>query len=62
MENELKFIYYQGSCIKEVDESRRQLLFQITGRFPEARIWINMKLSKIEPVRGKWILPKVIFP
>ncbi len=52
MDRKWNFIYYQGSCIKEVDDSRRRLLFQIPGRFPEARIWISMKLSEIEPHIG----------
>ena len=61
MENEWKFIYYQGSCIKEVDETRRRLLFQIPGRFPVARIWISMKLSKIEQEVGNGYYQKLFF-
>ena len=52
MENEWKFIYYQGSCIKEVDDSRRRLLFQIPGTFPVSRVWISMRLSKFEQSEG----------
>ena len=52
MKNEWKFIYYQGSCIKEVDESRRRLLFQIPGTFPVIRVWISMRLFKLEPSAG----------
>ena len=54
------YIYYQGSCIKEVDETRRRLLFQIPGRFPVARIWISMKLSKIEPYIGNGYYRKLV--
>ena len=61
MDRKWNFIYYQGSCIKEVDDSRRRLLFQITGRFPEARIWISMKLSKIEPAAGNGYYRKLVF-
>ena len=61
MENEWKFIYYQGSCIKEVDDSRRRLLFQIPGRFPVARIWISMKLSKFEQEVGNGYYRKLFF-
>ena len=61
MENEWKFIYYQGSCIKEVDETRRRLLFQIPGRFPVARIWISMKSTKFEQVVGNGYYRKLFF-
>ena len=61
MENEWKFIYYQGSCIKEVDDSRRRLLFQIPGRLPVARIWISMNLSKFEPIVGNGYYRKLSF-
>lgn len=61
MDKKWNFIYYQGSCIKEVDDSRRRLLFQIPGRFPIARIWISMKLSKFEPYVGNGYYRKLIF-
>ena len=61
MDKKWKFIYYQGSCIKEVDDSRRRLLFQIPGRFPISRVWINMKLSKFEPIVGNGYYRKLSF-
>lgn len=61
MDKKWKFIYYQGSCTKEVDDSRRRLLFQIPGRFPVARIWISMKLSKFEPIVGNGYYRKLSF-
>ena len=61
MENEWKFIYYQGSCIKKVYDSRRRLLFQIPGRFPVARIWISMKLSKFQQEVGNGYYQKLFF-
>ena len=52
MKSDWKCIYYQGSCIKEVDDSRRRLLFQIPGTFPVSRVWISMNLSKFEQSAG----------
>lgn len=61
MSKKWNFIYYQGSCIKEVDDSRRLLLFQIPGRLPVARIWISMKLSKFEQEVGNGYYRKLFF-
>ena len=61
MKNEWKCIYYQGSCIKEVDDSRRRLLFQIPERLPVARIWISMKSTKFEQVVGNGYYQKLFF-
>ena len=43
-----KFIYFQASCIKEVDEKNRRLLFQIPNTFPAARVWVSMKMVNFE--------------
>ena len=61
MDKKWKFIYYQGSCIKEVDDNRRRLLFQIPGRLPVARIWISMKSTKFEQVVGNGYYQKLFF-
>lgn len=61
MGNDWKILYYQGSCIKEVDDSRRRLLFQIPNRKPIARVWISMKLSKFENYVGNGYYRKLFF-
>ena len=61
MKSDWKFIYYQGSCIKEVDDNRRRLLFQVPGRLPVARIWVGMNLTKFEQTVGNGYNQKLFF-
>lgn len=61
MEGNWKTLYFQGSCIKQVDDNRQRLLFQIPGHESQRLIWISMKLVKFEESVGNGFYRKLFY-
>lgn len=59
MKNEWKYFYFKGSCIKEVDDKRRLLLFQIPGTAEISRVWVSMNLTQFEDSAGSGYFRKL---
>lgn len=58
---EWKTLYFQGSCIKQVDDARQRLLFQIPGFESQRLVWISMKLIKFEESVGNGYYRKLFY-
>ena len=61
MENKWKVIHFQNSCIKQVDDKKRRLLFEVPGTPYRLRVWVKMSLVKIETRAGNGFYKKLIY-
>ena len=61
MKDEWKVIHFQNSCIKQVDDEKRRLLFEVPGTPYRLRIWVKMSLVKIETRAGNGFYKKLIY-
>lgn len=61
MKDGWKVIHFQNSCIKQVDDDKRRLLFEVPGTPHRLRIWVKMSLVKIETRAGNGYYKKLIY-
>lgn len=61
MENKWKVIHFQNSCIKQVDDKKRRLLFEVPGTPYRLRVWVKMSLVKIETHAGNGFYKELIY-
>lgn len=60
MENKWKVIHFQNSCIKQVDDKKRRLLFEVPGTPYRLRVWVKMSLVKIETRAGNGYYKRLV--
>lgn len=60
MGNEWTVIHFQNSCIKQVDDDKRRLLFEVPGTPHHLRIWVKMSLVKIETRAGNGYYKRLV--
>lgn len=61
MENKWKVIHFQNSCIKQVDDEKRRLLFEVPGTPYRLRVWVKMSLVKIETRAGNGYYKRLVY-
>ena len=60
MKGKWKVIHFQNSCIKQVDDDKRRLLFEVPGTPHRLRIWVKMSLVKIETRAGNGYYKRLV--
>lgn len=61
MKGEWKVIHFQNSCIKQVDDEKRRLLFEVPGTPYRLQVWVKMSLVKIETRAGNGYYKKLVY-
>lgn len=61
MKGEWKVIHFQNSCIKQVDDEKRKLLFEVPGTPYRLQVWVKMSLVKIETRAGNGYYKKLVY-
>lgn len=61
MKGEWKVIHFQNSCIKQVDDEKRRLLFEVPGTPYRLRVWVKMSLVKIETRAGNGYYKRLVY-
>lgn len=61
MKDGWKVLHFQNSCIKQVDDEKRRLLFEVPGTPYRLRVWVKMSLVKFETRAGNGFYKKLIY-